>query len=54
MSASFIKKWHKGIHKGSTRVEDLPTVQCVQMKKLMREVNVKHVDIWILGEGGGR
>jgi hypothetical protein len=53
MSPTFIRKWHKGIHKGTTKVEDLPTVQCVQMKKIMREINVKHVDIWILGERGG-
>lgn len=50
MSPAFIRKWHKGLHKGTTKVEDLPTVQCVQMKKIMREINVKHVDIWILGK----
>ena len=49
MSPSFIRKWHKGIHKGTTKIEDLPTVQCVQMKKLMPEINVKHIDIWVLG-----
>lgn len=52
MSPSFIRKWHKGIHKGKTKIEDLPTVQCVQMKKIMHEMNVKHIDIWILDVEG--
>ena len=48
MTPSFIKKWHGKIHNNKTRIEDLPTVQCLPVKLLLRELNVKHVDIWIL------
>lgn len=48
MTPSFIKKWHGKIHNKVIRIEDLPTVQCLPVKLLLKELNVKHVDIWIL------
>lgn len=52
MSPSFIKKWHGKIWNNKTRIEDLPTVQCMTVKSLLRELNVKHIDIWILDTEG--
>jgi hypothetical protein len=48
MTPSFMKKWHGKIYNNKTRIEDLPTVQCLPVKLLLKELNVKHVDIWIL------
>mmetsp|Transcript_1886 Transcript_1886/g.3001 ORF Transcript_1886/g.3001 Transcript_1886/m.3001 type:complete len:309 (-) Transcript_1886:89-1015(-) len=52
MSPAFLRKWHKKIYNNITRLEDLATVQCVQMKRLMREINLRHIDIWILDVEG--
>lgn len=52
MAPSFIKKWHGRIYNNKTRIEDLPTVQCLPVKYLLRELNVKHIDIWILDTEG--
>lgn len=52
MSPSFIKKWHGKIYNNKTKIEDLPTVQCLTVKALLRELNVKHIDIWILDTEG--
>lgn len=52
MAPSFIKKWHGRVYNNKTKIEDLPTVQCLPVKALMREINVKHVDIWILDTEG--
>lgn len=52
MSPSFIKKWHGRVYNNKTRIEDLPTVQCLPVKTLLRELNVKHIDLWILDVEG--
>lgn len=52
MTESFIKKWHGRVYNNKTRIEDLPTVQCVPMRHLLRQLDVKHVDIWILDVEG--
>ena len=48
MTPSFMKKWHGKIYNNKTRIEDLPTVQCLSVRLLLRELNVHHVDLWIL------
>jgi FkbM family methyltransferase len=52
MSPSFLKKWHGKIYNNKTSIDELPTVQCLPMKLLLRELNVKHIDIWILDVEG--
>lgn len=52
MSPSFLKKWHGKIYNNKTSIDELPTVQCLPMKLLMRELNVKQVDIWVLDVEG--
>lgn len=52
MSPSFIKKWHGRIYNNKTSIDELPTVQCLPMKLLLKELHVKHVDIWILDVEG--
>ena len=52
MSPSFMKKWHGKVYNNRTKIEDLPTVQCLPTKALFRELNVKHIDIWILDTEG--
>lgn len=52
MSPSFMKKWHGKIYNNKTKIEDLPTVQCLTVKSLLRELNVKVIDIWILDTEG--
>ena len=52
MTPSFLKKWHGKIYNNKTRVEDLPTVQCLPVKRLLREMRVTHIDIWILDTEG--
>jgi hypothetical protein len=52
MSPSFIKKWHGKIYNNKTSIDELPTVQCLPMKLLLRELHVKHIDIWILDVEG--
>jgi len=48
MTPSFLKKWHGPIYNNRTRVEDLPTVQCLPVKLLLKELKITHIDIWIL------
>ena len=48
MTPSFIKQWHGRVYNNRTKISDLPTVQCLPMKILLRELNVNHVDLWIL------
>ena len=52
MTPSFLKKWHGKVYRNITRLEDLPTVQCLPVKHLLRELNIKHIDIWILDTEG--
>jgi hypothetical protein len=52
MSESFLKKWHGKVYNNKTKIEDLPTVQCLPVKLLFRELHVKHIDIWILDVEG--
>lgn len=52
MSPAFLKKWHGRIYNNKTRIEDLPTVQCLPVKALLRELRVTHIDIWILDVEG--
>jgi hypothetical protein len=52
MTPSFIKKWHGKVYNNKTRIEDLPTVQCLPVRSLLRLLNVKHIDIWILDVEG--
>ncbi len=52
MSESFIKKWHGRVYNNKTSIDDLPTVQCLPVKTLLRELNVKHIDLWILDTEG--
>jgi FkbM family methyltransferase len=52
MSPSFIKKWHGRIYNNKTSIDELPTVQCLTAKKLFTELNLKHIDIWILDVEG--
>ena len=52
MSKRFIRKWHSKIYQNMSKVEDLPTVQCVQLSRLVNELNIYHIDIWILDVEG--
>jgi hypothetical protein len=52
MTPSFMKKWHGKVYNNKTKIEDLPTVQCLPVKSLLRLLNVKHIDIWILDVEG--
>ena len=52
MSPSFMKKWHGKIYNNKTSVDSLPTVQCLPVRTLWRELSVKHVDLWILDVEG--
>lgn len=52
MSPSFIKKWHGKVYNNKTSIDELPTVQCLTAKRLWEELNVKHIDIWILDVEG--
>jgi FkbM family methyltransferase len=52
MTPSFLKKWHGKVYRNITKIEDLPAVQCVPVKQLMKQVNVNHIDIWVLDTEG--
>ena len=52
MTPSFIKKWHGKIYNNRTSIDELPTVQCLPVKYLLRELNIKHIDLWILDTEG--
>ena len=52
MTPSFLKKWHGPIYNGKVKIEDLPTTQCVPVRKLLKELNVHHIDVWILDTEG--
>lgn len=52
MSPGFLRKWHNKIYRNITQLDTLPTVQCVQLSRLLNELNVNHIDIWILDVEG--
>jgi len=52
MTPTFIKKWHGKIYNNKTRIEDLPTVQCIPVRQLLKIINIKHIDIWVLDVEG--
>lgn len=52
MPLDFLKRWHRTVFNNDSMVSTLPAVQCMTVKKLMYELNVKRVDIWILDVEG--
>jgi hypothetical protein len=52
MSQPFLRKWHPKIFRNITKLEDLMTVQCVQMSLLATKLNIREVDVWILDVEG--
>lgn len=52
MTPSFLKQWHGPVYNNKTKLEDLPTVQCMPMRKLLSLLGVTHVDLWILDVEG--
>jgi FkbM family methyltransferase len=52
MTPSFIKKWHGKVHNGIISIDSLPTVQCLPVKHLLRELNIRHIDVWVLDTEG--
>jgi FkbM family methyltransferase len=52
MSQPFLRKWHPKIFRNITKLDDLMTVQCVQMSRLATELNIREIDIWILDVEG--
>ena len=52
MADSFLEKFHPTIFKNRARVNMLPTVQCLPLKKLLKMLKVEHIDIWVLDVEG--
>ena len=52
MPPAFLNSWHPKISSGEVKIADLPAVQCVTAKSLMRELHLRHIDIWILDVEG--
>ena len=52
MSQSFLQKFHSKIYRNITRLEDLRSVQCIKVQRLLSEINVKTIDIWVLDTEG--
>ena len=52
MTPSFLKKWHGKVYRNITKLTDLPTVQCIPVKKLLNVLNVRHIDLWVLDTEG--
>jgi hypothetical protein len=48
MTPLFLKKFHNKIYKHKIPLSDLPTVKCVPINNILREIHVEHIDIWIL------
>lgn len=48
MPEKFLKMWHPALYKDRSLIQTLPTVQCVRVKKLLQEINVQRIDVWIL------
>ena len=52
MPPAFLSYWNPKISSGEIKLEDLPAVQCVTAKSLLRELHVHHIDIWVLDVEG--
>lgn len=52
MTPLFLRKFHNKIYKNITKLDDLPAVQCVKTKRLLDEIGVREIDIWILDTEG--
>lgn len=52
MSPLFLKQYHPLLYKNATKLQNLPTVPCVQLSRLVNQLNIFHIDIWILDVEG--
>lgn len=52
MPMDFLKRWHRVVFNNDSMIDHLPAVQCMTVKKLLQELNINHVDIWILDVEG--
>ncbi len=52
MSEPFLQHWHPSLYENRNLTSTLPTVQCIPMKYLLRELNLQQVDVWILDVEG--
>jgi hypothetical protein len=47
-----MKKYHNKVFNNSSKVADLPAMQCIPPKSFFQQINFTHIDIWILGNQG--
>lgn len=52
MSPAFLKKWHGRLFRNVTSIDQLPKVQCVPMRFILKLLMVPVVDIWVLDVEG--
>mmetsp|Transcript_2413 Transcript_2413/g.3701 ORF Transcript_2413/g.3701 Transcript_2413/m.3701 type:complete len:326 (-) Transcript_2413:104-1081(-) len=52
MSPDFLEKYHPDIYHNETKIEDLAEMHCMPVKKLLRQLGVKHIDVWVLDVEG--
>jgi hypothetical protein len=52
MAPSFIQLWHPQLHASPELIEKLPSVLCLPFRTLVHELNIHHLDIWILDVEG--
>ena len=52
MPTALLEYWHPKVSSGEVKIEDLPAVQCVTVKSLLKELHINYIDIWILDVEG--
>jgi FkbM family methyltransferase len=52
MSDKFIRQWHKELLADKTLISRLPVVNCVPIKNILKRLNIRVIDVWILDTEG--
>lgn len=52
MAPDFLRKWHGKLFKNSSLINELPMVQCLPLKSVLKQMAVTHIDLWILDTEG--
>lgn len=52
MSPGFLQMWHPKLFANPELINSLPTILCLPVKSLLRQLNVQHIDVWMLDVEG--
>ena len=52
MDPAYLEFWHKSLVNNPAAVNELPTIPCLPVKHLLNNLQIDHIDVWILDVEG--